>query len=148
MPRTFLPGIRAFGHLAFSMVEGTDGGLEGQPERLQQYLTTFKLPWVSSTGNTTGEVEFLARGEAADTVPTWRSLSERRITASQHRGKVIRKILAKLAAASAAVNFVRVQPLKCASPCGGSCGFPLGRGGPGGSSPAPPRPPFLGREAY
>ena len=67
---------RSFGHLAFCMGEGTECRLAGQPGRLQLDLTTFKLPWGSSTGNAAGEVEFLARGAAADPAPTRRSLIE------------------------------------------------------------------------
>ena len=49
-----------------------------------------------------------------------------------------------IAAKSRSSQDVEVSPSKCAIPCGGCCGSPLGRGGPGGpsSSPAaaPPRP--------
>ena len=86
---------RSFGHLAFCMGEGTECGLAGQPGRLQQDLTSQSLPWGSSTGNAAGEVEFLARGTAADPAPTRRSLIERRISASQHRGKVRHAVLAR-----------------------------------------------------
>ena len=77
------------------MGEGTECGLAGQTGRLQQYLTSQSLPWGSSTGNAAGEVEFLARGAAADPAPTRRSLIERRISASQHRGKVRHAVLAR-----------------------------------------------------
>ena len=76
------------------MGEGTDGGLPGQRGRLQLDLTTQSLPWGSSTGNATGEVEVLARGAAVDSPSTLRSLMERRLSASQHRGKVRRAVLA------------------------------------------------------
>ena len=76
------------------MGEGTDGGLPGQRGRLQQYLTTQSLPWGSSTGNATGEVEVLARGAAVDSPSTLRSLMERRLSASQHRGKMRHAVLA------------------------------------------------------
>ena len=81
---------------------------------------------MSSSGNATGEVEFLACGADVDPAPTPRSLSVGRTTTLQHRGKVNEKFLAKLAAASAAVNFVRVPPLNCAIPCCGCCGRRLG----------------------
>ena len=77
---------------------------------------------MSSAGNATGEVEFLACGADVDPAPTPRSLSVGRTTTLQHRGKVNEKFLAKLAAASVAVNFVRVPPLNCAIPCCGCCG--------------------------
>ena len=89
-----LPYTRAFCLLALSMGEGTDGGLPGQRGRLQQYLTRLKLPWGSSTGNATGEVEVLARGAAVDSPSTLRSLMERRLSASQHRGKMRHAVLA------------------------------------------------------
>ena len=76
------------------MGEGTDGGLPGQRGRLQQYLTSPSVPWGSSTGNATGEVEVLARGAAVDSPSTLRSLMERRLSASQHRGKMRHAVLA------------------------------------------------------
>ena len=89
-----MPNTRAFCLLALSMGEGTDGGLPGQRGRLQLYLTTQSLPWGSSTGNATGEVEVLARGAAVDSPSTLRSLMERRLSASQHRGKMRHAVLA------------------------------------------------------
>ena len=77
------------------MGEATECGLAGQPGRLQQDLTSQSLPWGSSTGNAAGEVECLARGAAADPAPTRCSLIERRISASQHRGKVRHAVLAR-----------------------------------------------------
>ena len=44
-----------------------------------------------------------------------------------------------IAAKSRSSQDVEVPPSKCAIPCGGCCGSPLGRGGPGGPSPSPPR---------
>ena len=76
------------------MGEGTDGGLPGQRGRLQQYLLNWSVPWGSSTGNATGEVEVLARGAAVDSPSTLRSLMERRLSASQHRGKMRHAVLA------------------------------------------------------
>ena len=76
------------------MGEGTDGGLPGQRGRLQLYLFKLKLPWGSSTGNATGEVEVLARGAAVDSTSTLRSLMERRLSALQHRGKMRHAVLA------------------------------------------------------
>ena len=125
------------------MGEGTDGGLPGQRGRLQLYLLNWSVPWGSSTGNATGEVEVLARGAAVDSPSTLRSLMERRLSASQHRGKMRHAVLA-IAAKSRSSQDIEVPPSKYAIPCGGCCGSPLGRGGPGGpsSSPAaaPPRP--------
>ena len=42
-----------------------------------------------------------------------------------------------IAAKSRSSQDVEVPPSKCAIPCGGCCGSPLGRGGPGGPSPSP-----------
>ena len=46
-----------------------------------------------------------------------------------------------IAAKSRSSQDVEVPPSKCAIPCGGCCGSPLGRGGPGGPSPSPARAP-------
>ena len=46
-----------------------------------------------------------------------------------------------IAAKSRSSQDVEVPTSKCAIPCGGCCGSPLGRGGPGGPSPSPARAP-------
>ena len=45
----------------------------------------------------------------------------------------------EIAASSRSTQDDDGSPSNWAIPCGGCCGFPLGRGGPGGPSPSPPR---------
>ena len=53
-----------------------------------------------------------------------------------------------IAAKSRSSQDVEVPPSKCAIPCGGCCGSPLGRGGPGGPSKSPQRAAAPARQLF